>query len=269
VLLRDPGAAELAIYGSRVLDPFPPRLRRRGAAAAAAGELAAWPDSPRAGDLLRRHGLLPARVLAGAGVSDLPEPVAGQWLADPDHWATLRRQLPAVVTEFTAKNPLAQGMPADAARTTLGLPGRDLIAALASADKEVILDGGYLRLAGAAPSLPPALAKAVQAVREDLSKDPFAAPDADRLRQLRLDKKAIATAARAGALLRISDQVILAPDAPEQAARALAELPQPFTTSQARKALNTSRRVAIPLLEYLDRAKLTERLPDDTRRLRQ
>ena len=47
-----------------------------------------------------------------------------------------------------------------------------------------------------------------------------------------------------------------------------AELPQPFTTSQARQALRTSRRVAIPLLEYLDRARVTERLPGDLRRLR-
>ena len=43
----------------------------------------------------------------------------------------------------------------------------------------------------------------------------------------------------------------------------LAGLEQPFTTSQARQALRTSRRVAIPLLEYLDRARVTERLPGD------
>lgn len=42
----------------------------------------------------------------------------------------------------------------------------------------------------------------------------------------------------------------------------------PFTTSQARQALHTSRRVAIPLLEYLDRARVTGRLPDDLRRIR-
>ena len=34
------------------------------------------------------------------------------------------------------------------------------------------------------------------------------------------------------------------------------------------KALGTTRRVAIPLLEFLDRARITERLPDDRRRLR-
>lgn len=267
ILLRDPGAAGLAIYGGSVLDPFPAPLRRRGAAADAARELASWPDPPGAADLLRRHGLLRASALTAAGVTDPPAPVAAGWAADPGHWARLRRELPALVADFTARNPLARGLPENAARSALGLPDRELIAALAGG--EVVSEGGYLRPVSAAASLPPALAAAVQAVRDDLEGDPFAAPDSQRLKDLRLDKKAIATATRAGLLLRIADNVILAPGADEEAARRLAALPQPFTTSQARQALGTSRRVAIPLLEYLDRAKVTERLPDDTRRLRE
>src|SRR6202034_141543 len=74
VILRDPGAAGLAIYGATVLDPLPPPLARRGARAAAVRELGAWPDAPRAADLLRRHKLLRAAQLAAAGVADLPEP---------------------------------------------------------------------------------------------------------------------------------------------------------------------------------------------------
>jgi len=47
----------------------------------------------------------------------------------------------------------------------------------------------------------------------------------------------------------------------------LAGLPQPFTTSQARQALDTSRRVVLALLAHLDRTGRTVRLPDDTRRV--
>jgi energy-coupling factor transporter ATP-binding protein EcfA2 len=93
-------------------------------------------------------------------------------------------------------------------------------------------------------------------------------PDVGRLRQLRLDVRAIAAADRAGLLLQISDQIVLAPGADAEAGRVLAGLPQPFTAAQARQALHTTRRVAIPLLEFLDRAGITERLPDDRRRLR-
>ena len=42
-------------------------------------------------------------------------------------------------------------------------------------------------------------------------------------------------------------------------------LPQPFTASEARQALGTTRRVALPLLEQLDAAGLTVRI-DGTRR---
>jgi selenocysteine-specific elongation factor len=61
---------------------------------------------------------------------------------------------------------------------------------------------------------------------------------------------------------------VLLPGADGRAAALLARLPQPFTVSQARTALDTSRRVAVPLLEHLDRAGLTERLDDVHRRCR-
>jgi selenocysteine-specific elongation factor len=269
VLLRDPGAAVLAIFGATVLDPAPPPLARRGAAAAAAAELSGWPEVPTAADLLRRHGLLPAAALAAAGAEDPPDPVAGDWLADPAHWARLRAELPAVVAAFTARDPLARGMPVDAARAALKLPARDLVTALLTGN--VVVDGGYLRIVAPRAdtgSLPPKIAGSIRKVLDDLARDPFAAPDAARLRDLGLDAKALAAAARAGLLLRVADLVVLAPGADAAAARALAELPQPFTTSQARQALNTSRRVVIPLLEHLDRARITERLPSDLRRLR-
>jgi selenocysteine-specific elongation factor len=265
VLLRDPGAAGCAIFGATVLDPSPPPLRRRGAATAAAKELAAWPEPPEAADLLRRHGLLRAGSLAAMGPGgSLPRPVAGDWLADPAHWARLRADLPVTVAAFGAKDPLARGMPVEAARAALNLPGRDLVAALVQAP--VVIDGGYLRTS--AGPLPPKVTRAIDAILDDLAKDPFAAPDAGRLRGLSLDGKALAAAARGGLLLRISDQIVLAPGADAEAAKILGELPQPFTTSQARQALRTSRRVAIPLLEYLDRARVTERLPGDERRIR-
>ena len=119
-----------------------------------------------------------------------------------------------------------------------------------------------------AGQLPPRIAEAVRTVLDELTGDPFAAPDTERLRSLGLDARALAAAARVGLLLRVADLIVLAPGADKEAARVLARLDQPFTTSQARQALRTSRRVAIPLLEYLDRARVTERLPGDLRRLR-
>ena len=257
--------------GATVLDVIPPRLTRRGAAAAAAARLGRWSRPPRAGELLGRHGLLRAGVLAAMGVDGAPDPVAGDWLADPSFWRAARSRLAELTRQHAEQDPLAVGLPVEAARRALGLPDRILVEALAREQAGVSRHDGYLTVApgeAAAAPVPGPLLAAVRAVRSDLAGDPFRAPEAARLRELGLDTKAIAAAARAGLLLRVSDQVVLAPGAASEAARALAELPQPFTTAEARQALSTTRRVAIPLLEYLDRARITERLPDDRRRLR-
>jgi selenocysteine-specific elongation factor len=271
VLLRDPGAAGLFIVGATVLDVIPPRLKRRGAAAAAAARLGRWSRPPQAGELLGRHGLLRAGVLAAMGVDGAPDPVAGDWLADPSFWRAAQSRLAELTRQHAEQDPLAVGLPVEAARRALGLPDRVLVEALAREQAGVSRHDGYLTVAPgevAAAPVPEPLLTAVRAVRSDLAGDPFRAPEAARLRELGLDTKAVAAAARAGLLLRISDQVVLAPGAAGEAARVLAELPQPFTTAEARQALRTTRRVAIPLLEYLDRARITERLPDDRRRLR-
>jgi selenocysteine-specific elongation factor len=156
----------------------------------------------------------------------------------------------------------------EAARAGLGLPARQLVERLAA--PPLAVRSGYLVLerdggAGHGPALPDRVLTAVRLLRDDLAGQPFAAPDAARLRELGLDTRALAAAARAGMLLRVADQVVLAPGADQEAARILAGLPGPFTAAEARQVLHTTRRVAIPLLEYLDRRGLTRRLPDDRR----
>jgi len=280
VLLRDPGAAAgrasgQPIYGATVLDVMPPRLRGSGAAAAAQRELASWPEPPAVRDLLRRHRLLRASAASAMGLCDLPPPVSGDWLTDPEHWQRLRRLLVRAVAAHAASDPLAAGLPVDAARAELGLPDRGLVEALAAgqpgdgAAEPLELAGGYLRRGGARGTQPAQVPDAVRVILADLADAPFRAPDAARLQELGLDNRAAAAAERAGLLLRLPGNIILAAGAADQAARILARLPQPFTAAEARQALETTRRVAIPLLEHLDRAGVTRRLPDDRRVMRE
>jgi selenocysteine-specific elongation factor len=272
VLLRDPGAAEISsgLAGATVLDVAPPSVSRRGAAAAAVAELSSWPDRPTAGDLLRRHKLIRIADLLAMGIDDVPPPVARGWVADPGYLEGARTALASLVRSHAARNPLAAGMPVDAARAALGLPDREFIQPLLAASL-VVKAGLITTAAGAEPalgSLPGPLAVPVAQILADLSDNPFRAPEADRLRQLGLDARALAAAARHGALLRLADQIVLAPGADVAAGRVLAGLPQPFTAAQARAALGTTRRTLIPLLEHLDRQHITRRLPDDRRQIR-
>ena len=103
------------------------------------------------------------------------------------------------------------------------------------------------------------------ALEARLRSAPFSAPDRPLLDELKLTGTALAAAAALGRIVRIGGDVVLLPDAPALAMRALSVLPQPFTTSQARAAWGTTRRVAIPLLEHLDGRGWTRRVTTDQR----
>jgi selenocysteine-specific elongation factor len=252
------------VGGVTVLDVVPPALRRRGAAAARAAELTTMDGVPDAAAELRRRGLVRRADLDRMGVGAGPEPVAGQWLADPEHWTALQARLADAVHAYAREHPLDPGAPVEALRRSLDLPDRALVEALVR--PPLVARAGRVAVGTtAAGELPPPVADAVRRLMADLKDRPFAAPEAYRLTELGLGPKQIGAAVRAGALLRLADAVVLPADAADRAAEVLAGLPQPFTLSEARRALDTSRRVAVPLLELLDRTGRTRRLPDDRR----
>jgi selenocysteine-specific elongation factor len=239
-----------------VLDVAPPGLSRRGAAAARATELTTMDGTPSSSSELRRRGLIRRADLVAMGVPPSDPPVAGDWFADPTYWAALAGKLAAEVERHRADHPLEPGAPVEALRHRLGLPDRALVEALVK--PPLTVRGG--RVSAGSPGVPDFLVRAVDKAFEGLR--PFAAPETY---DLGLDSRQLAAAVRAGLLVQLAPNVVLRPGAPAEAARLLAALPQPFTISEARKALDTTRRVAVPLLELLDRSKLTRRHPDDRR----
>ncbi|WP_440106524.1 SelB domain-containing protein [Streptosporangium sp. H16] len=258
LLLRDPGRGrgEVRVLArASVLDPRPPGLRRRGAARERAAELAEAP--PDAASLLRTHLLLRTGDLAAMGCAR-GRPVCGDWHADPAHWSRLAERLAEVVRRHASAYPLEPGMPVEAARHELALPERRLVEALVR--PPLALGAGRI-VSGPAgrAALPAPVVRAVERLGAELSARPFLAPEAGRLAELGLGPRELAAAVRAGALLRVAEGIVLLPGTDVLAGRLLARLPQPFTVSQARQALGTSRRVAVPLLEHLDRRGLTER----------
>jgi selenocysteine-specific elongation factor len=251
-LLRDPGEHRIAA-GIEVLDVRPPGLRRRGAARDRAAELATGnvrpPDCARAAEL-RAMGL----PLRGQRIGD--------WVLDPQWWAARRDCASAAVRGWAEDHDIAAGMPLETLRQRVGLPAAELVPALLEGTGLEVADG-LVRAPGA--SLPTRVEKAVRTIEEWLAAEPFRAPEADELAELQLGPRELAAAARAGRLTRIADGVVLGADALDRAVSVLATLPQPFTVSEARRALGTSRRVAVPLLEQLDARRVTRRGADSTR----
>lgn len=254
-LVRDPGEHRIAA-GFDVLDVDPPALSRRGAARARGRELAE-PDLART--YLRRTGFVRAADFTALGLEETGERL-GEWCADPGRLAALRAQAAEIVGAWDST---AAGVPVEALRQRLGLPAPELVVpVLRGTGFEVA--GGLVRRPGA--GLAPAVEKAVDVVAERLAEHPFRAPEADDLRALGLGRRELAAAVRLGRLTAVAEGVVLGPDADEQAVARLRRLPQPFTVSEARRALDSTRRVMIPLLERLDAAGRTESLGDGTRR---
>lgn len=265
-LLRDPGTRRL--WAVTVVDPAPPSLQRRGAARLRAQALAGELGEADVAAEVARRGVVPVELLTriGVPVDTVPPGVvsAAGWLVSADRVASAAREAVNAVTEHAAAAPLEPPLTLAALAGRIGLPDAAVVAAVVREPLRV--EAGRVRLAGAA-DVPDDVRAAVEALRERLDGSPFAAPAADELAALGLTGKVQGAAARAGLVLCPAPGVVLLAGADELAVERLGRLAQPFTVSDARRHLATSRRVVLPLLAHLDRTGRTRRLPDDRRRV--
>ena len=247
------------------------------AAARRADELAAADGPPTTADQVLRRLVVTRTELARLGVppdsstgDDDRVRAVGDLLVAEAAWHAWRDALHATVTGWAAHDPLQPHPTPAAVRDRIGLPPRypNLLAALVDAAGVHVVDG---RFAPDAPAPAAALPPGVAVLVERLTSSAFDAPTRDDLHDLGLGRRELAAAAKAGVLLVLAadtGDVVLLPDAPEQAAAMLATAVQPFTVSAARQTLGSTRRVVVPLLEELDRLGHTERIDALTRAVR-
>ena len=271
VLLRDPGRRQI-VGGAKVLDPAPPALRRRGAARARAASLTEDRGTPDAGAEVARRGAVSRAFLLEIGVPVGETPPAGvvstgSWLVTEPLWEAWRRALRQAVDGHPSALLDTGVSRADMVRA-LDLEEPHLLTALLRTCPELEDVGGRVRRRGSTPALRQDIDDAVSELVGLLRAAPFAAPEQQRLAALGLGRRELGAAAAARAILLLPGDIALLPTAPTLAAERLRQLPQPFTLSAARQALGTTRRVAVPLLEHLDRIGVTERVDGDLRRLR-
>jgi selenocysteine-specific elongation factor len=269
-VLRDPGRRAV-VAGAEVLDVLPPALRRRGAAARRAAELAEPGAGTAAGELRRRGAVRVADLVAmgvpEAEVDAVSAARADGWLVAPARAEEAGSALTAAVRAHDAAEPLDPGLTIEAARRAAALPTPGLVAAVLAATGTLQLREGRVH-DGGSPGLPERVRAAMEELRVDLTAHPFRAPEADRLAALGLGPRELAALVRAGELIAIADGVVLSPDAPDRAVDVLRGVGPAFTLSEARQALGTTRRVVVPLLEHLGRTGRTVRVDDRTHRLR-
>ena len=267
-LLRDPGSRRL--WGLTVLDPAPPGLTRRGAARRRADALSTVTGEPDGASELERRGIARLDFLRQIGV---PAPDGSASTATPDGWLVgageadrLRQAMVELVTEHDRTSGADAGVPLATLAERLHVPSATVVRQLVGPPLRLV-QGRVTGRQPQTPELAPHVERGVRMVEKDLVETPFQAPTADRLREVGLDARGVTAAARAGRLLHLGDGIVLLPGTDDEAARVLEGLPQPFTTSEARAALGTTRRVVLPLLQHLDKRGRTRRHPDDRRSL--
>jgi selenocysteine-specific elongation factor len=262
-ILRDPGSRLMT--GVLVLDVDPPALGRRGAAARRAADLDAATGKPDLAVEVGRRGALRAADAVRLGL-----PVAAGEVADPsvvrlgawyvavqalDAWAD---DLSSALDAAALADPLEPSLAVEAARALVGIPDRSLVSAVAARAGLEVREGRVTQ-PGRSADLGAAEA-GLRSVEARLTSSPFAAPEKLELAAAGLGSRELAAAEGLGRIVRLPDDVVLLPDGPARAMRELSGLDQPFTLSQARQALGTTRRVAVPLLEHLDRRGWTRRV---------
>ncbi|MCG7278497.1 selenocysteine-specific translation elongation factor [Corynebacterium imitans] len=261
--LRAPGAQHI-LAGVRAVDVDPPELPRRGDGRRRAAELPTLPNLSH--EIARRVAVTPAHLARlGFPVAEKPPQgtieFAGYWIRATQvmEW---KRALLDAVAQHTRRDPLSAGLTAGAAVDKLGLPDPKLLPLVAAAAKLTLADGLLTTSAAIAPG--------IASLEAHLRRAPFQAPEAADLERWELGAKELAAAERAGRIIRLgaNRDIVLLADAPTHATERLRPLDAPFTASQARKAWDTTRRVAIPLLEYLDAAGVTRRVDGTARVLR-
>lgn len=258
-VLRDPGRRRIAA-GVTVLDVAPPSLSRRGDTARRGAVLLQMDGRPDGAAELRRRGVMARTDLVAMGATPPQPPLVGDWLVDQALLGELESRAGAAARAYVRTHPLEPGMPLEMLRRELNLPDSRLVTAIVRAP--LVVQEGRVRSGEDSTELPQDVQRAVEILRTELADDPYAAPSAVRLTELGMQRRQLAAAVRSGALLKIAEGIFLLPGADAQAADRFASLPQPFTASDARTALGTTRRVIIPLLEWLEQHGFTRRNVD-------
>jgi small GTP-binding protein len=232
----------------------------------------------------------PARVAVNLAHIPLPQVPRGTLLTDdPDVPLSARvegRLLPvSVPARWPRETLVSVGTAAVSARLTVR-EGRARVRlprglALQPGDRLVVRDpGGRRVLAGIhveqlgsgtrpRPEAPPAAAdsEGVRRLLGHLAAHPLGVPSQDQLSDWGVAPQDVRDLVAAGRVLNLGRGTLVHRDAAGHACQVLAALDQPFTTSAARVALGTSRRITIALLEHLDARRLTSRTDADRRRI--
>jgi selenocysteine-specific elongation factor len=283
-ILRD-WAERLTLGGGIVLDPdgnrkafrTAPRIEFLASRAASPEDVAsfvasqvAYDGATRASQLLRRSRFSSAAISAAAAklVADGAVVAAGDLIVHAASWQALRRRATDTIDACHRAHPEESGLPLNDLRAALGdLPVAELFEAIVSdlCTRDFVRAGAAIRRASHRPALTPQLGAAGEKIRAMIAARPLDPPSRKDLAPDPASNQALRFLIQSGELVEINVEIVLSVEAMKQATEMVRNHIRrhgPATTSDLRQMLGNSRRVAIPLLERLDRDGLTVRQGD-------
>ncbi len=281
VILRDPSATR-TIAGGRTVDPFGPPRNRRTPRRLAELRALREPDDGVLPALLReetgfvdlaRFGV--ARNLRPAEVERLLAEAEGTKVAGfgllAETLEAARADIAATLKAFHESSPDALGLPSERLRVALKRRWPPAVFAalldLEVAAKAVAIDGALVRLPGHSLKLGAKDEVLWKQIAADLARDRFKPPRVRDFAQAYDTPEAnvrrlLRQLARLGRIVEIApDQFFLRPVVAEMIAIAHS-LGDDFTAAQFRDRLDNGRKLAILILEFLDRHGITARRGD-------
>jgi selenocysteine-specific elongation factor len=182
---------------------------------------------------------------------------------------TFRKNIGKIMNDFHRKNPLKPGMPKEELKAHLKIEPR-LFGNLLTSVKDIVGEKELVRLATFKAALSQVDETVKAQILELLEKSGFQPPSKEELSQsLKIDQKRFSDILKLmtneGRLVRINESVFITSSTCDKMIGNLksfySKKPE-MTVAEFRDILNTTRKYALPFLEYLDSNKITMRVGD-------
>jgi selenocysteine-specific elongation factor len=194
---------------------------------------------------------------------------AGDALVVAASWAAVCRRAAQLIDDMHREHPERQGLPLTDLRVTITkeFPIDDLFDAVITSlgEQGFTRSGSIIQRTGHRAQLPEPLRAAGETLRRALSAQPLEPPSRKELTPDAASQRALKFLIESGEVVEISAELVMSAAAVAQATaqvKAYVTKHGPATVSDLRQSLGSSRRVVVPLLEYLDRAFVTVRHGD-------
>ena len=178
-------------------------------------------------------------------------------------WNVLRNKLDIALQTYHSQYPLRRGTPVQEIRNRLGLSlsVHQKVVACLSREGQLVEDGPYLRATSHQVTLNPRQEKEAADYLAALDREPYAPPTENPV-----DSELLAMLADQGKVVKVNDSIVFSASAyQDMMGKITAHLQSEgsITVAQTRTMFNTSRKYALPLLEYLDQQQVTRRVGDE------